>query len=129
MIVLPRTEIRPYYAQVAMFDPSVTDAYPEWEGGGEEAVSIWHGIAVATRPDDRGTVGVEVRRRDDECEAADRRILEATLIVRGTGVLVGSVTGNVLYEIPLAPGAHQVTVHVRGEKNDVTEVCFLIDPK
>ena len=51
---------KPYYAQVAVFDPSVPDSYPDWGDGLAEFVTARHGAAVATRADDVGDVEVAV---------------------------------------------------------------------
>jgi hypothetical protein len=128
MMLLPRTEVTPYYAQVALLDSTVQDAYPEWDGA-PEAVATDHGVAVQTRPDHLGSVFVEVRQGESECDEGERLVLDTRLTVESTtGVVVGSVIGNELHEVGLGAGPHRLQVHVKGDKGAVTDVCFLIDP-
>ena len=82
MTQLLGTMIRPYYAQVALFDPTVDGSYPDWGTGEQEVVSGESGVAVETRPDNHGLVALEVW--IDELPANHlRQILETSLRVAG----------------------------------------------
>ena len=129
MILLPKSTVLPLYAQVAILDPSVPDAYPEYQDPPGEAVAGPHGVVVYVRPDHLGDVTVEVRQGEASCAGADRMILETELKVQGSeGLVVGNVAANNLYPLTVSPGEHRVRVYVVGPIQAPTAVCFVIDP-
>jgi hypothetical protein len=122
-------ETRPYYAQVALFDPTVTDSYPDWGMGHEEAVASRNGIAVETRPDHLGPVAIEVWTGTFDGTRLQRLVLEGDMTVLGNrGVVVGSVTGNDLRHVAIPAGVHRVFVYANRERGDVDGVYFVVDP-
>jgi hypothetical protein len=122
-------ETRPYYAQVALFDPTVKGSYPDWGKGEDEAVISRSGIAVETRPDHLGPVAIEVWTGAIDDSRDRRLVLEGEVTVQGDrGVVVGSVTGNDLHDVALPAGAHLVRVYANRERGDVDSVYFVLDP-
>src|SRR4051812_46011116 len=115
------------YAQIALFDPTVDGSYPDWGSGEVEAVNAESGIAVGTRPDRLGPVGIEVWIGSGSESRALRRVLNGTITVVGSaGLVVGSVTGNDLHRVAIPPGRYSVQVFVRGAPDEVDRVSFEI---
>src|SRR5436190_9398575 len=125
MVRVLNMQTRPYYAQVALFDPTVQGSYPDWGSGEEEAIGARNGVAVATRPDYVGLVSIEVWIGSASQGRDLRPVLEANVTVVGSdGVLVGSVTGNDLRPVAIRPGSHRLQVLVGGPPGEVDRVSF-----
>jgi hypothetical protein len=116
-------ETVPYYAQVAIFDPSVDGSYPDWGEGEDEAVSSGSGVAVSTQPDHLGKVRLEVNTGDPGGDL--RNVLDTTLTVStDDGLVAGSVTGNDLHPVAVPAGEHRVSVLVNGPPDEVSRVVI-----
>ena len=124
MVCVLDVQTRPYYGQVALFDPTVEGSYPDWDSGELEAVGGESGLAVATRADHLGFASIEVWLGRDSEDRGFRAVLESTIAVAGNGVLVGSVTGNDLHLVAIPPGRHRVQVLVSGPRDGVDRVSF-----
>ena len=118
-------ETVPLYAQVALFDPSVKDAYPDWGTGETEAVTSAHGVAVETRPDHLGPVAIEVWEGVLPDAEERRLVIDGHITVSGPGVVVGSVTGNDLHSAPVPRGTHRVQVYVNRDRGDADQIYFV----
>jgi hypothetical protein len=116
----------PYYAQIALFDPSVPDAYPQWSTGTEEAMVGPHGIVVATRPDDLGDVEIEVWVGAYTPGPQMRPVAEGMIEASEGGLVVGSVTGNDLRKVPVAAGKHHVAAFVSDGEGGPESVVFAV---
>lgn len=113
-------ETRPYYAQIAVIDPTVKGAYPDWGIGESEVVFGPSGIAVETRPDHLGPVAIEVWTGELPGAASLRLVRSGYLEVKGQrGVLVGSVIGSDLHTAKIPRGKHQVLVYANRPRGDV----------
>jgi len=123
---LLRFQTTPYYAQVAMIDPTIPDGYPDWGDGTAEVAADPHGIAVGTQPDHLGKVAVEVWDRDAP-EDSLRTIGRYELEVGNDGVVVGSVVGNDLRPVQLGTGRHRISVLARDGSDGPELVRFLVD--
>jgi len=119
-------ETRPYYAQIALFDPTVKGSYPDWGDGAAEVMFGANGVAVETRPDHLGPVAIEVWTGNVEDGGSLRQVGTGEITVEGDrGVLVGSVTGNDLHVAPVPPGKHRVIVLANRDRGDVDSVYFV----
>jgi hypothetical protein len=112
-------------AQIALFDPTVKWAYPDWSDGDEEVVFGPHGIAAETRPDQLGPVAIEVW--EGELHHPGLRLVgSGNLDVKGNrGVVVGSVTGNDLHTAQIPAGTHRVSVYANRQRGDVDGIYFV----
>lgn len=119
-------ETRPYYAQVALFDPTVKSSYPDWGDGAAEVVFGPNGVAVETRPDHLGPVAIEVWTDSFEGAESLRAVGTGHITVAGNqGVLVGSVTGNDLHVAPVPAGKHRIVVLANSERGEVDGIFFV----
>jgi hypothetical protein len=119
-------ETRPFYAQIALFDPSVPEAYPDWGDGQAEAVFGAHGIVVETRPDHLGPVAIEVWTGELHGAENLRLVASDKLAVEGNhGVLVGSVTGNDLHKAEIPAGNHWVDIYAIRTRGEVDGLYFV----
>lgn len=119
-------ETRPYYAQVALLDPTVKAAYPDWGTGEAEAVFSKAGVAVETRPDHLGPVAVEVWSGEPVSVEGLRLIEKGHLTIEGDqGVVVGSVTGNDLRRADVPAGRYEVRVYGNQPRGDVDGIYFV----
>jgi hypothetical protein len=91
----------PYYAQVDVFDPTVTGAIPMWtdESLDQGIAAGPSGMAIATRPDfERESDNLaSVRMRvwiGDTGAVSGSAIYEGALRIGGEGIMVGSVVGK-----------------------------------
>jgi hypothetical protein len=119
MEMLLTMSTRPYYAQVALFDETVEDAYPEWEDGNAAVATTTAGVAVATQPDHLGQIDIEVVAGSRPEDAELEEVWGGSIEVRDDrGLLVGSGTGADLKRVPVSPGRHEVRVFVsrRGDR-------------
>lgn len=120
-----RFSTAPYEAQVALFDPGVESAYPDWGDGSAEVVWSASGVAVETRPDGSGRVMVEV----DAALAPDpgwRAVAAGEIVVTSGRIAVGSVAGSDLRYLRIKTGRQRVEVHAHGERGEVDGVRFLL---
>jgi hypothetical protein len=122
-------DLIPHYAQVAIFDPAISDSYPDWPTGTEPIAVGTHGIAVATRPDwssdnlDLSAVRLEVWDTIPDRKACE--IFSGSISATSLGLVAGNMTGNSLHSIKLLPGTYEIAVLV----DPVAEpefVCFLL---
>jgi hypothetical protein len=119
-------QTRPYYAQVALLDPTVEHAYPDWGTGKAEAVFGNSAVAVETRPDHLGPVAVEVWTGEPGVVKSRRLIEEAQITVEGgQGLTVGSVTGDDLHPVQIPAGRHRVRVYGNQARGEVDEILFV----
>ena len=119
-------ETYPYYAQVALFDQALPNAYPQWATGTEEAVFATSGIVVATQPDDFGEVRIEVWHGQYSPNGSLRLIGSGAVRVSNDRLVVGSVTGNDLREVQLGAGVYRVSVYVRDAEHGPETVVFSV---
>lgn len=119
-------ETDPYYAQVALFDPEVSDAYPNWVTGEEEVVFGPSGVAVATRPDEAGPVRIEVYVGSYEPDPSWRFVGDGMVRVTARRLVVGSVTGGDLRSVPTDPGEYRVSVHFHDGEGGPDAVAFVV---
>lgn len=118
--------ITPLYAQIAIFDPDMPDAYPDWGDGEDEVVQTRHGIAVATIPDVRGRVWVRVV-RDEPGDASARVLYEGAILTTAGRLHVGSVPAAQLFEVGLDPGEHQIRLETTAPVEAVDNVTIRIN--
>jgi hypothetical protein len=96
----------PYYAQVDVFDPTVTGAIPMWtdESLDQGIAASPSGMAIATRSDfERGSddlVSVRIRVWVGDTQTLSGSVIyEGALRIGEEGILVGSVVGNDLHPV------------------------------
>jgi len=125
--VPPRLEFEtpPYYGQVALFDPAVADAYPQWSTGDEEAVVGSHGVVVATRSDEEGPVSIELWIGPYTADETLRLIADGALLASKGQLVVGSVVGNDLREVSL-DGVQHLSVFVHDTSAGPDKVVFAL---
>jgi hypothetical protein len=109
----------PFYAQVQLFDPGVTDAIPDWTAESlEQGVAAGRsGLAILTRGDfergaeDPSRVRLRVWVGSSDLGSSSPLVYEGELQVGGDGVVIGSVVGNDLHAVAVPMGVHRVRVH------------------
>jgi hypothetical protein len=126
----------PYYAQVDVFDPTVTSAIPMWtdEFIHRGIAAGPSGMAIATRSDfERGSDDLaSVRMRvwiGDTGAVSGSAIYEGALQIGGEGIVIGSVVGNDLHRVAVPAGDYRVRVHVEPSTSpDLIDVVLRREP-
>jgi hypothetical protein len=122
--LLAQLELEPDHAQVELSDPLGSD-YPQWERGDEPAVAAEDCIAVATRPEDEGTVVIEVWEGAPPSHAAEL-VHEGTFVLAGPEAQIGSYLAGELLGVALGEGRHQVRTYV-DQPGYATRIAFVVD--
>jgi len=109
--LIAERDVLPLYGQVVAQDAGTADI-PDWQTGNEQAVASEHAVLVATRPDHKGKVHVQVLRGDDE-DNLGSQVFDGELSVVSGCMTVGSVLAGQVLEVSVRrPGYVPVKIFV-----------------
>ena len=111
------------YSQVALFDASTKDSYPQWKTGDENIIFGQRGVVVATATDQPIAVSV----CKGKGNLAHILCISGEIFLGDQGFIVGNIASENKINGTWHSGLYSVTVYTNGVGTNVTKVVFFVD--